>query len=474
MPSAIRSERVLLGEGESQRIVPATLELAEGRIAAIHEGEFRPPPDGELEDLGERLVTPAFVNAHTHLALAALRGRAVEDAAGGNRVEADFFAIERRMSAEDVRAFARVGAYESLLCGVGLVWDHYYFSGAVTEALAEVGVCGVLASTLQDLEGPGVAHFDTAWEETLALHGDAGRRAQGIYAALGPHATDTVSGEAWTRIAAAAERHGLPVHSHVAQSPEEVERVVAREGVEPLTWLSRLGLFDRAPSTLNVHAIFASLESMAGLDPARHHLVFCPRAQSLFAMRARVDAWIREGRSWFVGSDAAASNDAMDPRAELAWVASVRSEAASHGSALSDLLAKPSLSPAQRASCARQAWTGRSEGWAALESACAPRQLLTRVWGAPGAAHPDFVAGRIEVGALANLIAWDFDHPNAWPATDPLHTLVYADVKPCIWNLMTLGQWRGQGGDFARSVLATDGWRAARVEADARLAALLA
>ena len=109
------------------------------------EHTFSRVPVDYVLDVGDSLVTPAFVNSHTHLSMSALRGiegtaRALGNGPinlciaftlmihhvsleGGNNVVADlYFTIEREMSAADVRAFARMGCYESLLNGVGFVW----------------------------------------------------------------------------------------------------------------------------------------------------------------------------------------------------------------------------------------------------------------------------------------------------------------------------------------------------------------
>jgi Predicted metal-dependent hydrolase with the TIM-barrel fold len=50
----------------------------------------------DIVDLGERIVAPAFVNSHTHLAMSALRGLTSVDDMAGNVVEDLFFRSSRR------------------------------------------------------------------------------------------------------------------------------------------------------------------------------------------------------------------------------------------------------------------------------------------------------------------------------------------------------------------------------------------
>ena len=124
MTRVLRSSRVLLGGGPDPfTIVPADVSIQGSMIVAVEP----PDPSRAAEDLGDKLITPAFINAHTHLAMGYLRGLATSAQLQGNVVEELYFQIESHLEPGDVRAFTRIGAMESALAGVGCVWDHYYF-----------------------------------------------------------------------------------------------------------------------------------------------------------------------------------------------------------------------------------------------------------------------------------------------------------------------------------------------------------
>src|SRR5215216_1347047 len=88
---------------------------------AEFEGRF---PQAEVEDLGEAVILPGFVNCHTHLELTAMRGFLEPE-------EGDFLAWLRRltvsrgerMSAEDLYVSAAWGAVEAARAGVTCVGD---------------------------------------------------------------------------------------------------------------------------------------------------------------------------------------------------------------------------------------------------------------------------------------------------------------------------------------------------------------
>lgn len=417
-------------------------------------------------DFGERLVTPAFVNAHTHLALAFLRGVEVSSASR-NLVEDLYFAFESRLTPEDIRAFSRMGAYESLLSGVGLVWDHYYGGAAVADALLDTGLCGVVAPTVQDVAGPDRDGAESAIAATLELAHSGRHHAAGVFAALGPHATDTVSPVLLRRLAELAGQHELPIHIHVAQSYDELARVEQREGRTPLALLAREGVLDRAPSVLLAHALFATRQDLQSLDPERHTLVFCPSSQQQFGFPAPVPLWGELGVSWVVATDCASSNDSMNLQKELR---------ACHGAAASTITSSfdyTSFVESGEASYAREVWNARSERVGAWAKHVSSERLLERVWSRPGALHPAFQAGRLSEGALANVAVWDVEHPAFWPGIDLPRALALSDTTQALHAMVVGGRVVGEPGRLVASVVGSDAYQQARREATERLVALL-
>lgn len=469
MALTICSRRVLLREHDNLVIKPARV-IVRGRsierVEPLSSDACADDAAADVLDLRDLLVTPAFVNAHTHLALAFLRG--VEATrVRSNLVEDFYFAYESRLTGADIRAFARMGAYESLLSGVGFVWDHYYGGCEVAEALLETGLSGVVAPTLQDLAGPDREGSEQALEATLSIHASERFRDAGIVAAFGPHATDTVSPALFRRIAELAEQHQLPVHLHVAQSYDELVRVEAREGRPPLALLAREGILTRAPRVVMAHGLFASVHELRSLDPSRHTLVYCPSSQMQFGFPAPVTTWSELGTSWVVATDCASSNDSMNLQKELRLC---------HGAAtfgIPSSLEYASFLGTGDAGHARETWqerTDRAAGWAKEATS---ERLLARVFHEAGALHPQLSAGVIEAGALANLVAWDTSHPAFWPPHNLLRSLAMADTTQAIHTMIVAGKLVGESGRLVESVVSSARYREAHKEASQRLDALL-
>lgn len=465
-------------EPDKPELVSAALDIRGASITAIHWNVTLPEAralararEADFHDFGAQVITPAFVNAHTHLALGFLRASEPGPAGSDNMVERLFFEVERRLEPDDVRAFVRMGAYESLLNGVGMVWDHYYFADSVIEGLLDTGLSAVVAPTLQDLAGPGQDHWRSQLEATRRLAVDDSLRQRGLFAALGPHATDTVSIDLWQRSAALAEELELPFHAHAAQSLEEVERAWERHGFSPVAWLSSLGIFEQIPRTLLTHCLFTSRRELEALDPARVAIAFCPCSQKVFGFAADPSRFSDAGLEWIVATDTSAGNDSMNLQKELKSVAELRTTGISSGPTWQEFFDSNSLE------AARRAWAERQRRFHRHQHLAEPQALLDRVWGAPGALHPHVRVGRIEVGALANLAVWRTDDPSFWPCPDArnlLGRLAMSDTSSALHALVIAGRMIGEPGDLRRSLVDSPQYQAALEEAERRRRAVLA
>ena len=478
--TVVHAERCLLGRHAAElRIGPASVRIERGRIVEVHEGRpssesVESGPQLEVRRLGsDRLLAPAFVDAHTHLALVSLRGALGGSDLEGNLVESVFFRVESQLRPEDVRAFTRVGALECLLHGTACVFDHYYFADAVAEAMREVGLSGVVAPTLQDLAGPGVDSHEESLEMTASLAADPRWAQAGLAFAYGPHATDTVSDGLWSQILDGAQVHGLPVHVHCAQSPEEFQRAVTNGARSPMDRLARTGALDAPVDFLLVHGLYLDREDLERLDPQRHRLGACPYSQLQFGFPAPVDDWTRRGLDWWVGTDCAASNDVMNVQKELRLLSGQSAFGVTYG-APREALARGAV--AEVAEVVEEDRRRRLRRSPELRD---PRFLFERVCGGPGGWHRQLRCGAIEVGAWAHLAIYDLAHPSFWPAGASdgkegetlalLRALTLGDPSPARRTLVVGGRWLDDPGVlFDRPET-----RAWIEEADARRAELL-
>src|ERR671928_1207600 len=181
-----------------------------GRIAYV--GERSGAPLGLDRELGDAILMPGLVNAHTHLELTAFRGL-LEDLPFGDWIARLQSAKVAVMSAERFLDSARLGITEGLRAGITTYADTCD-SGVALQAMRELGVRGIM---YQEVFGPSpeparVSEAARALQEKLAALEPLETELQQL--GISPHAPYTVSDPLFALVA----RSGRPIAVHAAES----------------------------------------------------------------------------------------------------------------------------------------------------------------------------------------------------------------------------------------------------------------
>ncbi len=276
--------------GVDGRVYPQT-RLAAGRLTEV---ESHPAAAGaaRVERPGCVLV-PATVNAHTHLDLTHMGPRAYRPA-GGFVGWVDMIRRERRSTAGEIGQSVGLGAAMSLRAGVAAVGD---IAGAPlgqpslapARALCDSGLIGTsfveFFAVGRGREG-GIQRARAAAELASEFRGH-----ERVQVGLQPHATNTVEPDAFADAAALAWEYGMPLSTHLAETPEEREFVAMATGPQRKL-LEDFGLWDD-----RLLSVFGQ-----GLTPVAHMARALERARFLVAHvndadDAAIDVLARTGTS---------------------------------------------------------------------------------------------------------------------------------------------------------------------------------
>ncbi|MCB2186537.1 MAG: amidohydrolase family protein [Deltaproteobacteria bacterium] len=372
-----------------------TVILENGRVAAVEEN---PPAGMPVEDLGEALILPGLVNAHTHVELSGLAGLATP--------RGDFLAwLEELVASRPAQNKERShhltarAAQEMAGAGVALVGD-ITNTGLARPALWDAGL-----SQVSLYEALGAANAEPPAPE---LTWRDGRLTAGAIAA---HAPYSVPG--W-RIQDLKERSraGLGVFClHLAESRAEVEflrgegeegrrlaRFLAARGVERrelglrspdgLRHLLALGVLD--DRTLVVHGVQLTSPDLALLAATGASLCVCPRSNlGLTRAVAPVEEALARGMNLCLGTDSLASAPDLNLWREMAALAELKPELAPEA-----ILTMATVGGARALGLAEsfgQVAPGRPAAlaWTPLPPGLAPDQVLAQaVSGGQGYALP--------------------------------------------------------------------------------------
>jgi 5-methylthioadenosine/S-adenosylhomocysteine deaminase len=291
---------------------------------ALMEEQFS---SADTEDLGEAVITPGFINCHSHLELTAMRGFLEPE-------EGDFFAWLRkvtvsrgeRMSADDIYASAAWGAIEAARAGVTSLGDASDAGADVMRALRDVGLRGtVFAEAFGPDERLAREQFDKARAKIDSLRGSETAL---IKLGLSPHSPYAVAPPLLAMLARFALEERLPLMIHAAES--ESEQLLMLEGrgpfaesyarrgftfdspsVSTVRHLDRTGVLDTRP--LLAHCVRVDDADMELMKERGASIAHCPKSNAKLGHgRAPLAAMLGVGLGVGLGSDSVASNNTCD------------------------------------------------------------------------------------------------------------------------------------------------------------------
>jgi cytosine/adenosine deaminase-related metal-dependent hydrolase len=293
-----------------------------------------------VRDLGEAVLLPGLVNAHTHVELSWM-GTEGNRPPGGDFVGWVRGVLERREREDRAVAVREADrAVERMLARGTVAIGDVSNSDWAPERLARSALWGI---AFLELYGPRAADAQARIEglvaRLLALAGDDGVRAAGDRMRMvpTPHAPHTTSPILLRALAGRAAARGDPLSVHVAESRAESELLqegggpfadLLRErglwddawsppGQTPVEHLDRLGLLTER--TLAVHCVQLGPGDHARLQARRATVVTCPRSNRYTGVgTAPVTRLLGEGVPVALGTDSLASAPDLDLFAEIA------------------------------------------------------------------------------------------------------------------------------------------------------------
>ena len=297
--------------------------LAEdGIIVAVGSGQ--PPAADSVVDEPNCVAVPGLVNAHDHMYQWATRGY-VADGTLFEWLRA-LYPVWARMNADTVRVAARAAMARLLLSGCTLSTDHHYVfprgAGGIFEALVETArELGLrfhpCRGSMSLGESKGGLPPDSVVEDEDEILDDTERviaryhdpsRGSMCRVVVAPCSPFSVTPQLMRDSAALARRHGVRLHTHVAETLDEEAFCVERFGKRPYELMEELGW--TGDDVWFAHGIHLSDGEVSRVAASRTGIAHCPSSNMrLGAGICRVPDLVRAGARVGLGVDGAASNE---------------------------------------------------------------------------------------------------------------------------------------------------------------------
>lgn len=292
---------------DDMQIIGGELWTDDDKIAYIGDTPAALPAFAREIDCGGDLLMPSFKNAHTHSAMTFLRSFA-EDVPLQTWLFEKVFPYEDRLTAEDVYAFDRLAILEYLASGTTAFFDMYFFPDSTVQAAIESGIravlCGSISGTAKDVE-----RLNDQFQKLRSIHPRIGYR-------LGFHAEYTSDESLHREVARLAQAEKEPVYLHLSETQSEHRGCIERHGATPVQYLDSLGLWEYGGG--GFHCVWFDEKDRAIFAKKNLKAVSCPCSNAKLASGiAPLREFLNENISLALGTDGAASNNALDPFREM-------------------------------------------------------------------------------------------------------------------------------------------------------------
>ncbi|MBP8997205.1 MAG: amidohydrolase [Anaerolineaceae bacterium] len=266
-------------------------------------------------DCQGKIIMPGFVNAHTHVPMALLRGLA-DDLRLDVWLMGYMMPVEREFVSPDfVQLGTKLACAEMIHSGITSFADMYYFEEDVAKATAEIGMRAVCSQSVLKFPTPDSQFY----EEALEMARDFILRWKDhdlIVPSVAPHAPYTCTPEILRASAALAAEFDVPLHTHLAETAVEVENMRRENRMPVIPYVKKQNLFDAKVIAAHcVHVDDGEIHTLlhSGAGVAHNPSSNLKLASGVALIKRMLEVGLNVG----IGTDGPASNNDLDMFEEM-------------------------------------------------------------------------------------------------------------------------------------------------------------
>ena len=305
-----------------EEIVGGGFFARDGWLEQVGKSEALPGSADQVLDLTDQVVVPGLVNTHHHFYQTLTR--AIAQNAPLFEWLTTLYPIWARLTPEDIRLSTKTALIELAMSGCTTSSDHLYLfpNGSrledEIEPARELGMRFHAAHGSMSLgQSDGGLPPDSVVETAEAILAESERLilahhdpAPGALTriVLAPCSPFSVTPEVMRETAALARRHGIRLHTHLAETMDEEEFCIREFGSPPLQYAEDLGWAGR--DVWFAHAVHPGKGGIEWMARTGSGVAHCPSSNMrLGSGIAPVAGYLNAGVSVALGVDGSASND---------------------------------------------------------------------------------------------------------------------------------------------------------------------
>jgi 5-methylthioadenosine/S-adenosylhomocysteine deaminase len=312
----IKNGSVLTMDHQDTLIKNGAVAVSADRIVEVGAGDALTASYQAAKTIDARggIIMPGLVNTHTHAAMACFRGLA-DDLPLMTWLNDYIFPAEAKLTFDIVYQGTRLACSEMILSGTTTFCDMYLFEEAVAQAAREAGMRAVVGEVIYDFPSPNYGPVEEGLKYTEALI-EKWRDDPLITIAVEPHSPYACSPVLLQKARAIADRNGVPMVIHLAETEREVAQIKEKYGRTPVVHLADIRFL--SPNLIADHFVVLTTEDMMLLKEFDVKVAHNPESNMKLASGiAPIPELLKYGITVGIGTDGCASNNNLDLLQEM-------------------------------------------------------------------------------------------------------------------------------------------------------------
>lgn len=355
--------------------------------------------DLKIIDGKQKAIIPGLINMHTHSAMTLMRG-VNEDAHLHHWLNA-IWKIEPRLDEELIYWGTKLACLEMIKTGTTCFNDQYWMIDTAVKAISEMGLRSLNPFVFLDQNDK--SKDEHLKKECIRIFEES-KNWNGLNKfAIAIHAPYSVSEELMVWASNFAREHGLLVHLHLSETQQENKDSMQKHGMTPTRYLDKLGIL--GPEVIAAHCVWIDDEDIAIL--AKNDVKIVHNINSNLKLASgyqfKYNEFKQAGLTVSLGTDGCASSNNLD------MIEAMKTTA---------LLQK---------------------AWREDPTALPLNELLDTAT-INGAKSLRLNSGKIEEGALTDVVIIDMNNYAFTPNINYLSNLIYSANSACVDTVICNGK----------------------------------
>ena len=296
---------LILGRKGISAVRKGSLLIENGLIKKISEVEF---DADEIINAEKNLLIPGFINTHSHVAMSRFKGL-LDDMKLSEFLERTF-KLDSERTDEDIYNSSIMGICEMIDSGITSFADLYYSEDIIARAVEDTGIRGFLSWNTLDKK------YTTQMGEPIDnaenFIRNFSKKSELITPSIGVQGIYVASDDTYMQAYEVSKKYGTIIHTHLAETREEVNNCVKVNGKRPVEKLESIGFLHE--NLLAAHTVWLNLSEIRALAKNNVSVSWNSVSNEKLGVGGipPIPEMMTQGVNISMGTDSSGSNNSLD------------------------------------------------------------------------------------------------------------------------------------------------------------------